>query len=51
MWKNYFGEGAKIYGVDINPECKKYEEEQLKSNLNVTITETETNEDESEDSD
>lgn len=25
MWKSYFGEGAKIIGVDINPECKKHE--------------------------
>jgi len=31
MWKNYFGPNAKIFGVDINPECKKLEEE------NVTI--------------
>jgi len=27
MWKNYFGPKAKIIGVDINPECKKFEEE------------------------
>lgn len=26
MWKNYFGENATIYGVDINSECKKFEE-------------------------
>ena len=26
MWKYYFGDKAKIYGVDINPECKKLEE-------------------------
>ena len=25
MWKDFFGEGAKIIGLDINPECKKYE--------------------------
>lgn len=30
MWKNYFGPKAKIYGVDINPECKKFEEENIK---------------------
>ncbi|HMH33204.1 MAG TPA: hypothetical protein VK543_09260, partial [Puia sp.] len=23
MWKEYFGPKAKIYGIDINPECKK----------------------------
>ena len=27
MWKNYFGPGARIYGVDINPQCKQLEEE------------------------
>lgn len=27
MWKNYFGEGVKVIGIDIKPECKKYEEE------------------------
>ena len=27
MWKSYFGEGAKIIGLDINPDCKKYEGE------------------------
>lgn len=26
MWKNYFGKEAEIIGVDIDPECKKYEE-------------------------
>lgn len=25
MWKEYFGNNAKIYGLDINPECKKLE--------------------------
>ena len=29
MWKDYFGHKAKIYGVDINPDCKKLEEEQI----------------------
>lgn len=29
MWKNYFGEKAKIYGVDINPHCKNLEEENI----------------------
>lgn len=27
MWKNYFGANAKIYGVDINPNCKNLEDE------------------------
>lgn len=26
MWKHYFGDKVKIYGLDINPECKKFEE-------------------------
>jgi len=25
MWKDYFGESCKIYGVDINPESKQFE--------------------------
>jgi cephalosporin hydroxylase len=29
MWKNYFGKGCKIYGIDIDPRCKKYEEEDI----------------------
>ncbi|WP_034387213.1 class I SAM-dependent methyltransferase [Comamonas composti] len=27
MWKRYFGPFATIIGVDINPECKQYEED------------------------
>lgn len=27
MWKDYFGPQAKIYGVDINPLCKAFEED------------------------
>jgi hypothetical protein len=27
MWRNYFGNKAKIYGIDINPNCKKFEDE------------------------
>jgi len=30
MWKNYFGKRAKIYGIDINPNCKEVEEENIK---------------------
>jgi hypothetical protein len=29
MWKKYFGPFAKIIGVDIIPECKHFEEEQI----------------------
>jgi len=29
MWKDYFGPKVKIYGIDINPECKKFEEENI----------------------
>jgi hypothetical protein len=30
MWKNYFGNKAKIYGIDIDPRCKQLEEENIK---------------------
>ena len=29
MWKEYFGPEAKLYGVDINPHCKGFEEAQV----------------------
>jgi 23S rRNA U2552 (ribose-2'-O)-methylase RlmE/FtsJ len=29
MWKHYFGEKAKIYGIDINPKCKEFEEDNI----------------------
>lgn len=29
MWKEYFGDKAKIYGVDIDPRCKQFEEENI----------------------
>jgi hypothetical protein len=29
MWKDYFGDKAKIYGIDINPNCKLVEEENI----------------------
>ena len=29
MWKSYFGPKAKIYGIDIDPDCKKFEEENI----------------------
>ncbi|MFY0593262.1 class I SAM-dependent methyltransferase [Roseivirga sp.] len=27
MWKDYFGDKVKIYGIDINPRCKSLEED------------------------
>lgn len=29
MWRNYFGPNAKIYGLDIDPRCKEFEEENI----------------------
>ena len=29
MWKHYFGDKAKIYGIDIDPRCKELEEDQV----------------------
>lgn len=29
MWKSYFGDKAKIYGIDIDPKCKELEEENI----------------------
>jgi SAM-dependent methyltransferase len=29
MWKSYFGPHAEIVGLDIRPECKAYEEDQV----------------------
>ena len=28
IWKKYFGDKARIIGIDINPECKKFEDDQ-----------------------
>jgi 23S rRNA U2552 (ribose-2'-O)-methylase RlmE/FtsJ len=30
MWSEYFGKKAKIYGIDIDPRCKDFEEENIK---------------------
>ena len=30
MWKEYFGPGCKIFGIDINPYCKELEEDRIK---------------------
>lgn len=29
MWKDYFGDKAKIYGIDIDPRCKSFEEKNI----------------------
>jgi cephalosporin hydroxylase len=29
MWKECFGSGAKIIGLDINPECKNHEQNSI----------------------
>jgi hypothetical protein len=29
MWKRYFGPHARIVGIDINPTCKNFEEDQI----------------------
>ncbi len=29
MWKDYFGENAKIFGIDIDPKCKELEEKNI----------------------
>lgn len=29
MWKEYFGPGSRIIGVDINPQCKAHEAEDI----------------------
>jgi hypothetical protein len=29
MWKRYFGPHARIIGIDINPECKAFEDDQI----------------------
>lgn len=30
MWQNYFGNKCRIYGIDIQAECKKYEKENIR---------------------
>jgi len=30
VWKKYFGKDAHIFGLDIDPECKTYEEDRVK---------------------
>ena len=33
MWKQYFGPHARIVGIDINPECKKFTEDQIEIHI------------------
>ena len=35
MWKRYFGPHATIIGVDILPECKAYEEDQIEIRIGM----------------
>ena len=30
LWKKYFGGNVRVYAMDINPQCKKFEEENIK---------------------
>tara|TARA_Y100000034_G_scaffold116016_1_gene153797 strand:- start:1597 stop:2109 length:513 start_codon:yes stop_codon:yes gene_type:complete len=30
MWADYFGPDAKVYGIDIKPECKQVDNKQIK---------------------
>jgi hypothetical protein len=30
MWKRYLGPHAQIVGIDVNPECRTFEEDQIK---------------------
>ena len=29
MWKHYFGPRCRVFGVDINPQCKRFEEDRV----------------------
>lgn len=29
LWKKYFGDQANVYAIDVNPQCKKFEEEKV----------------------
>jgi hypothetical protein len=35
MWKRYFGPHATIVGIDILPECKSYEEDQIEIRIGM----------------
>ena len=29
MWRHYFGPGAQVFGIDVNPRCKEFEDESI----------------------
>ncbi|MFM7671770.1 MAG: class I SAM-dependent methyltransferase [Bacteroidota bacterium] len=33
LWKNYFGEQLRLYAMDINPECKAFEEQNIQIHI------------------
>lgn len=33
MWRNYFGKGCQVHGVDIQPECRSYENDHIKIHI------------------
>jgi len=33
MWKRYFGPHARIIGIDINPQCKRFAEDQIEIHI------------------
>jgi len=33
MWKRYFGPHARIVGIDINPDCKRFQEDQIEVHI------------------
>ena len=33
MWKQYFGPHARIIGIDINPQCKRFAEDQIEIHI------------------
>ena len=35
LWKNYFGPNSRIIGIDLNKECKKFEDK--KNNIEIFI--------------
>lgn len=33
MWRNYFGDGCQVHGVDIQPECRAYENDHIQIHI------------------
>lgn len=40
MWKRYFGPHARIVGIDVNPACKAFEEDQIEVRIGDQSDET-----------